>query len=298
MARRLPPLNALQAFEAAARHLSFTRAGEELSVTQAAISHQVKALEERLGVRLFRRVYRGLLLTEEGQRLFPPAREAFDRLAEASDRLRRDEAAGTLTVSTLDSLAAKWLVPRLARFRERHPDIEVRLSTNDALADFGGDGVDLAVRYGRGKWPGVRADRLLTEDFFPVCSPRLRDGPKPLRRPEDLRRHTLLHEEAMHVDWKTWLMAAGVGGVDTSRGPVFWHGYLVLAAAVEGQGVALGRTPLVDDDLAAGRLVKPFDLILPSDWAHYIVSPEATADRPKIAAFRQWLMDEAGAVIS
>ena len=292
MSRRLPPLNAMRAFEAAARHLSFTRAAGELNVTQAAISHQVKALEERLGVTLFRRLNRALLLTDAGQAYLPPLREAFDTLAAASDRLRADDSRGVLTITTLPSIAARWLVPRLGRFREAHPDIDLRIDASQHLTDFGRENVDVALRYGGGEWDGMRAERLMGEDFFPVCSPALREGERPLREPDDLRHHTLLHDDN-RTDWTMWFLAAGIAGGDPARGPAFSDSSLVLQAAIEGQGVALGRSALAAADLAAGRLVKPFDISLPGSWAYYVVYPEATAERPKIIAFRDWLMAEA-----
>jgi len=295
MARRLPPLNALRAFEAAARHLSFTRAAAELSVTQAAISHQVKALEERLGVKLFRRLSRGLVLTEAGQRFLPPVREAFDMLAAATERVVADDRAGTVTITVLPSFAAKWLVPRLLHFRAQHPDIEVRIIADDQLVDFSRDDVDLGIRYGRGDWDGLEIERLATEDVFPVCSPRLLEGVHPLRAPDDLRHHTLLHEDRLGFDWQTWLMAAGVEGVDVARGLEFSHASMALQAAIDAQGVALGRTPLVDDDLRDGRLVKPFDISLANDWAYYVVGPPGAWVRPKVAAVRDWLLAEARA---
>ena len=292
MARRLPSLNALRAFEAAARHLSFTRAAHELNVTQAAISHQVKALEERLGVRLFRRLNRALLLTDAGQGYLPPLREAFDRLAEATDRVAARDAGGALTVSVLPSFAAKWLVPRLGRFREVCPDVDVRIAPSGHLTDFDREDVDVAIRYGAGKWPALRADFVMTEDIYPVCSPALLDGPNPLHAPRDLRHHTLLHDSELGR-WGVWLLAAGVEGVDPTRGPGFTDSSLVVQAAVEGQGVALARSALAAADLAAGRLIKPFDLSMPAEYAYYVVCPEATAERPKVAAFREWVLAEA-----
>lgn len=292
MSRRLPPLNAMRAFEAAARQLSFTRAADELNVTQAAISHQVKALEEWLGVKLFRRLNRALLLTDAGQAYLPPLREAFDRLAGATERLRADDSRGVLTITTLPSIAARWLVPRLGRFRVAHPDIDLRIDASQHLTDFAREGVDVALRYGRGEWDGMRAERLMTEDFFPVCSPRLLDGDPPLRRPKDLRHHTLLHDDNRD-DWTAWFLAAGIAGGDPARGTGFTDSSLVLQAAAAGQGVALGRGALAAADLAAGRLVRPFDISLPASYAYYVVYPEATAERPKIVAFRDWLMAEA-----
>lgn len=293
MSRRLPSLNGLKAFEAAARHLSFTRAAGELNVTQAAVSHQVKALEESLGMALFRRLNRALLLTDEGQALLPPVSEALDRMALAVDGLARREETGVLTVSTLDSFAAGWLVRRLRRFRARYPDIDLRITTSNHLVDFSRDDVDMAVRYGRGDWTGLDKVRLMTEEIFPVCGPALlADGP-PLEKPQDLRRHTLLHEE-MREDWRMWLLAAGVGGVDLTRGPWYTQSNLVMQAAMAGEGVALGRSVLIADELADGRLVKPFDVSLPAEYAYYVAYPEAAAGRPKVRAFRDWLLEEAG----
>ena len=288
---RLPTLNALKAFEAAGRHLSFTRAAEELHVTQAAISHQIKSLEEQLGIRMFRRGPRGLLLTDAGQSYLPDVREAFQRLNAATERLLQDDASGAITVSVLASFAARWLVPRLTRFREDHPDIEVRVSADERLVDFDRDDVDVAIRYGRGDYPGLQADRFLTEELFPVCSPSLLER-LPLDRPEDLGRHTLLHDD-MRIDWSMWLLAAGVEGADPRRGPSFNDSSMVLQAAVDGQGVALGRSALALDDLAAGRLVRPFEFSLPTEYAYYILCPERTANRPSIKTFREWLLKQA-----
>jgi LysR family glycine cleavage system transcriptional activator len=297
MVRRLPPLNALRAFEAAARHLSFTKAAEELYVTQAAVSHQVKALEQALGVRLFRRLNRRLMLTDAGQLYLPALTAAFEGIDAATARLRADEDAGTLSVSVANSLAAKWLLPRLPRFRERHPEIDVEVSALDRLVEFGRDNVDMGIRYGLGNYPGLRVDPLMEDTVFPVCSPTLRDGSPPLRARADLAQHTLLHDDVPAgeaPDWRAWLAAAGVAGVDPSRGPRYSHSSLVLQAAIEGQGVALGRSSLVSLDLEAGRLVQPFGPALPSHYACYVVSPAATAERPKIKAFRDWLLEEAG----
>jgi LysR family glycine cleavage system transcriptional activator len=292
MSRRLPPLNALRAFEAAARHLSFTRAAAELHVTQTAISHQIRALEERLGVRLFRRLPRGLLLTEEAQRYLPPVRDAFDRIAAATAQLAAGGSSGSLTVSVLPSFAAKWLVPRLGRFRAAHPDLDLRISASSQLVDFARDDVDVGIRMGRGHYPDLRVDRLFGESMVPVCAPELQNGAHPLRRPEDLRQHVLLHDDD-HSGWQLWLELAGVEGVDAGRGPVFTDSAMVVQAAAEGQGVALARSVLAAGDLAAGRLVRPFEVSVPHDLAYYLVSPEATAEQPRIRAFRAWLLVEA-----
>jgi LysR family transcriptional regulator, glycine cleavage system transcriptional activator len=293
MARRLPPLKALPDFEAAARHLSFTKAAGELHVTHGAVSRQVKGLEDYLGVRLFRRMNRALLLTDEGQAYLPAIREMLDRLGEATERVKQRDRAGGLTVSTTASFAAKWLVTRLSRFRDAHPEIDVRLQANDNLADFARDGVDIAIRYGQGRYPGLEVERLMSEDYAPVCSPKLLKGPHGLRRPADLRNHALLHEDGSEIDWRMWLMAAGVSGVDLSRGVKYSHSSLVIQAAIAGEGVALGRSALITEDLAAKRLVRPFDIQLKAALAYYVVLPPGSLARPKVAAFRDWLLAEA-----
>jgi LysR family transcriptional regulator, glycine cleavage system transcriptional activator len=293
MARPLPPLNGLRAFEAAARHLSFTRAAEELNVTQAAVSHQIKKLEERLGIRLFRRLNRALMLTDEAQRLYPATRDAFDQLAVAVEGLKARDTVGPLTVSVLPSLATKWLVPRLSRFQERYPDIDLRITALERLVDLVRDDVDIAIRFGSGKWPGVCADLVLEDRLTPVCSPSLLHR---LAEPDDLVHVTLLHESmepmANFPDWATWLRAAGISGVDVSRGLRFSHTHILLQAAIDGRGVALGQMALAAADLAAGRLVAPFSLSLPVGYAYYLVYLPGSADRPKIKAFREWVMSE------
>jgi LysR family glycine cleavage system transcriptional activator len=295
--QELPPLNALRAFEAAARHLSFTRAAAELFVTQAAVSHQMKALESHVGVKLFRRLPRRLLLTDEGQAYAREVSDAFTRLAAATARLREPDAraARLLTVSVVPSFAARWLVPRLGRFRRRHPEIDVRVSPQSEAADFARDDVDVGIRYGGGRYPGLRSDRLLDDELFPVCSPRLAAK---LRTPRDLRHQVLLHDET-HEDWRTWLTSAGVAGeVDASRGPIFTDASMLLEAATGGQGVALGRRVLAGDALARGRIVRAFPRVpaLPSNRAYFVVAPRATAEQARIRAFREWLLEEAGAV--
>jgi LysR family transcriptional regulator, glycine cleavage system transcriptional activator len=295
MSRRLPPLNAVRAFEAAARHLSFTRAAEELHVTQAAISHQIKALEERLGLRLFDRRHRALALTPAGQRYLPGVRAAFERLAAATEQLIGAEARGAVTVSMISSFATKWLLPRLGRFRTAQPDIEVRITTSTSLVDFSREDVDMAIRYGRGRWPNADAVRLVSEDIFPVCAPDLLKGPKPLKRLADLVHHTLLHVSGFQEDWQVWLTAAGASGIDPTRGPQFDMTLLALDAAANGLGVALGRTALVAGDLATGRLVKPFDIEMAAESAYYVVTPSRRTLPTKVIAFRDWLLQEAGA---
>lgn len=294
MPRRLPPLNALRAFEAAARHLSFTKAAEELNVTQAAVSHQIKALEDWLGVALFRRMNRALALTETGQSYLPPVRDAMDTLAQATDSLLRSDNAGALTVSTMPSFAAKWLVPRLTRFQKRFPDLDVRVQSTSQMVDFARYDVDLAIRFGNGDWPELHVERLLTEDIFPVGHPSLLAGDRPLVRPEDLRHHTLLHDD-YRISWAMWCRAAGIEGLDVERGPRFDDSSFTLQAAINGHGVALARGVLVADDIATGRLVRLFDVRLPGSVAYYVVTPPNALSRPKVRAFRDWLFEEAAA---
>jgi LysR family transcriptional regulator, glycine cleavage system transcriptional activator len=292
MAIRLPPLNALRTFEVAARHLNFTKAAEELFVTQAAVSHQIRALEEHLGARLFRRMNRALMLTDEGQVLLPTVREAFDRLSAGVRRVQDLCCGGALTISTTPSVAASWLAGRLARFQALHPEIELQLSATPRLVDFAREGIDCGIRYGMGDWPGLVSQRLFQTALLPVCSPMLLDGVNPLRRPEDLAQHPLLHALDEPDDWRLWLRAAGVDGIDPTRGLKFDSVPLVVQAAISGAGVGIGRRQLVEAELAEGRLVAPFDLELPDECAYYFVAPEATADQPKIAAFRAWLVAE------
>ena len=290
----LPSLNGLRAFEAAARLLSFTLAAAELNVTQTAISHQIRRLEEQLGIKLFLRQTRSLALTQEAQDYLPAVRSAFEDLRKATARLRRAEHEGRLTVSTTASLATKWLVSRVAAFQDAHPGIEVRITTSTHLVDFRREDVDVAVRYGHGMWPGLRAHWLMAERIFPVCSPALMNGAQPLLHPEVLAHHTLLHTTVYRDDWRLWLTAAGLPhSIAARRGLTFDLGFMAIQAAIEGLGVALGRGHMVEADIAAGRLIAPFDTELPQDAGYYVVSPEATADAPKVARFRDWLIASA-----
>ncbi len=295
---RLPGLPALRVFEAAARHLSFSRAADELGVTPAAVSNQIRTLEDQMGVRLFTRTSRTVRLTGKGQILLAGVSEAFTTLGRTFERIGGNDAT-TLSVSMSASFAAKWLVPRLDGFRRAHPGIDVRIHVSDHYVELTGDDTHVGVRFGDGVYPGHRTDRLFEEFLFPVCSPALLRGGHPLRVPDDLRHHTLIHLD-WHArgdtwpDWRMWLLAAGAHDVDASRGLHLSQFDLVSQAAIAGQGVALGNTSLVGDDLAAGRLVKPFDLSLraPSVFAYYLVAPLAIADRPLVAAFRGWVLRE------
>ena len=292
MPRRLPSLNGLKAFEAAARHESFTRAAEELCVTQGAISHQVKALETELGLKLFIRERQRLVITEAGRSYLEVVRDALDRIASGTERLLQRQNSGLLTVSTSPNFAAKWLVHRLGRFAEAHPGIDLRISAALHHIDFARDDIDMAIRHSDGQGNGLHVTRLCAETLIAVCSPTLLSGRNALRKPADLARHTLLHIND-RSDWARWLEAAGAKNVDATRGPILNQASMALDAAVDGQGVALGRSALAAWDLMAGRLVRPFELSLPVPYAYWIVCPKATAKLPKITLFRDWLLAEA-----
>ncbi len=292
MPRRLPPLNALKTFEAAARHGSFTQAAEELCVTQGAVSHQVKALESELGLKLFTREHHRLVITEAGRNYLEVVRDALDRIAAGTERLLQRQNAGALTVSTSPNFASKWLVHRLARFATAHPRIDLRISASLHHVDFAREDVDLAIRHGDGQASGLHVTRLCTEELLVVCSPTLLSGKNALREPADLGRHTLLHTND-RKDWVRWLDTARLKNVDVTRGPIFNQASMAIDAAVDAQGVALARSALAAWDLIAGRLVRPFDLALPVPYAYWIVCPKATANLPKIVTFREWLLAEA-----
>lgn len=296
--RMLPPLNGLKAFEAAARHLSFTRAAEELFVTPAAISHQIKGLEDFLGVILFRRLPRAVLLTDEAQLILPLISEAFDKFAQAGMLLKESESTGVLTVSSAPTFAQKWLLEHLDDFTALYPDINVRLDARLDTVDFDRDGVDVAIRLGAGKYPGMRVDQLFDEQVVPICHPKFLEGPNALRHPEDLRHHTLLHVDwgninALFPDWRMWLTSVGVEGVDFTRGPVFTVESMAIAAAVRGTGIALGSTYAIQEELQSGQLVVPFARKLTSEISYWVVAPERSADQPKVRAFREWLLRRA-----
>jgi len=291
VSRRLPPLNAIRAFEAAARHLSFTRAADELHVTPAAISHQVKGLEDWFGFKLFQRRNREILMTEPGQMLLPGVRDALDLLENSVQRISAGDGGNELRVTCMPSFAAKWLIPRMSHFREEHPEIDVLLSTGEGLVDLEVEPFDIGIRSGAGNYPGLEVHRLFDDSVFPVCSPDLLKGANALRSPDDLAGHTLLHDD-YPVGWAEWLVAAGVDGVDPKRGPTFDNSAMLLQAAVEGMGVAMARHALAFSDLQAGRLVRPFPITLASDFAYFLVHLPRVANMPKIAAFRDWVIRE------
>lgn len=293
MSRRLPPLDALQSFEVASRVLSFTRAAEELHVTPAAVSHRIKMLEERLGISLFHRKNNKLLLTDRGQDLIPAVREALESIADVTARVSQTEGSNVLNLSVLPTFAVRWLVPRLANLRQTHGTVEVRLSTTYRPVDFARENYDAAVRFGPGDWPGLKSFRLFDEELVPVCSPKLMEGPEPLREPGDLARVTLLHSETCEENWSVWLEAAGASHVDPEGGLRFDSCLLTLQAAQDGLGVAAANHEYVARDLAAGRLVAPFDFKVRKQVGWHFVCPEAVAEQPKIAAFRSWVLSQA-----
>lgn len=316
MSYRLPPLNALRAFEAAARHLSFKRAAAELAVTPTAISHQIKGLEEYLGVALFRRLTRALELTAVGEAMLPKVREGLECFASAVERTRQVRHGGRLNLSAPPTFAAHWLVPRLQGFTAAHPEVELHLASSLRMIDSreqgavlgAGAGSDSAdprqeasdawIRFGTGNYPGCRVDRILAPVYTAVCSPKLLRAKRPLIHPSNLRFHLLIHDDTIpdegdRPSWADWLRSAGVSGVDARSGPHFSNSGLALAAAADGLGIALASKPMVAAEVAAGRLAIPFDIDIGSRYAYYLVAREAGAQRPALAAFRDWLLQVA-----
>jgi LysR family glycine cleavage system transcriptional activator len=312
MIYRLPPLNALRVFEAAARHLSFKDAANELSITQAAVSHQIKSLEEYLGVELFRRAGRGVQLTEAASACLPMLREGFDALARAVEILHERSEETELVITAPPVFTARWLMPRLADFAKREPKIEVRVVGSSKMVDAGAldaaslvNNLDLRdersgveIHLGSGNYPGHRVDKLFEVSTVAVASPDLVKGDRPIKLPEDLARHVLLHDDAMNLvadgnAWQKWLQAAGVADrVDGTHGPHFSSNILSLEAASQKLGVALALKPLVNADLESGRLCAPFDVELRPQGAYWLVCAEVIADRPAVSAFRRWLLEQ------
>lgn len=284
MSRSNLPLNALRAFEASARHRSFTRAAQELFVTQAAISHQVKGLEDRLGVKLFHRGPRGLMLTDEGVALLPALSESFDRIGRLLERFQDGRLREVLTVSAVGTFAIGWLLPRLKTFREAHPYVDLRLLTNNNRVDLATEGLEAAILFGSGAWPGAEAAPLLAAPLSPLAPPEIAAR---LHHPADLARQTLLRSYRVQ-DWPAWFAAAGLDEAPDARGPVFDASLTMVQAALAGEGVALAPPIMFARELAEGRLVQPFDVAVETG-AYFLLTPQAKADSPALAAFRLWL---------
>jgi len=289
MGRRLPPLNSLKCFEAAGRLLSFTGAANELNVTQAAISHQIKVIEDFLGFSLFDRYPRRLALTEQGKALLPEVIEAFDRVSVAIGALSKEQYSSMISVRLAPSFAAKWLSPRLKYFWLQYPEIDLCLYHAHPAVDFEREEIDIAVTYGRGDWPGAVADKLLSLDFFPVCSPAFMRNDKPLTSIDNLRYYTLLHD-ASYECWRDWLKLAGASAIEPDKGTIIDDTNVLIQAAIDGQGIALGSTTFVEDHLESGRLVKPFDVVLENEFSYYVVCPPSHLRNPAVLAFKQWLL--------
>lgn len=294
----LPPLAQLEAFEASARHLSFTKAGDELALTQSAVSRQIAALEAHYGLALFRRLHRALRLTDDGQALFQVVTEVLGQLHQVGAALKRERRAQTVVVTTTPGFAGLWLIPRLTGFTTAHPDVDVRISAVYALVNLNRDGVDLAVRYQTEEGAGEGAELLFGEVVMPVCSPRLlRDPARPLKTPDDLRHHVLLHLDsgpgADMQDWPMWLRAMKLEGLKPASVLHFSQFDQLINAAASGQGVALGRSPLLKEMLRARQLVAPFKKTVASPRGYYLVRSASAARKPEVEAFAAWVREEA-----
>ncbi|TDI80223.1 MAG: transcriptional regulator GcvA [Betaproteobacteria bacterium] len=298
MTRHIYPLNFLRSFEASARHLSFVKAAEELCVTPAAVSHQVKRLEEYLGIKLFRRLPHDLLLMDKGKVLMLGLREVFLRLDNTMEEVIDSASPGKLTVSVAPMFAVKLLVPWLYKFNVLHPDISIRISSNFGEVDFRHDDFDAAILFGQGKYPGLKVFKLFEEFVTPMCAPRFLQGDPTPQLPIDLSKHVLLHDDYFSgldiaaPNWDTWFKSSEIEHIDASQGLHFSQPDHALQAAIDGAGFVLGWRGLAANDIAAGRLEQPFNLILPLGLAFYLVYPEAYADRSEIVAFRDWVMQE------
>jgi LysR family glycine cleavage system transcriptional activator len=287
MALHMPSMQALRAFEAAARTGSLTKAALALNLTHGAIGHQIKALEAMLGVRLIERAGRHVRATDDGARLAARIRNALADIADALRETSERSNPRRLRVSVTASFAARWLLPRLGSFMRRHPDVDLDVRASNALVDFQRDDADVAIRYGYGGWPGVKSEELIRDVFFPVCSPRLPNLP---RKPSELARHTLLRSEDEW--WKPWFEAVGLDWPEPARGPIFNDSSLMLQAAVDVQGIALARASLIGNDIRNGLLMRLFDIDVAGPRRYYLVYPARIADSPKLALFRAWLDDE------
>lgn len=297
MSQSLPPLNALRAFEVAARQGSFAHAAAELNVTPAAVSHQVKRLEDYLGVRLFRRLARGLALTEPGERMLPEVNAGFQRLRSGAAAVRAPGSGRVVTVSIAPSLASRWLIPRIQHFRDQYPGFELRIDARAELVDLRRDDVDVALRYGPGGYEDMQVEELPAQSVFPVCSPHLVEREPGLETLADLHEHTFLHVEWRHTtqlvpDWRSWLDAVGAPPVESESGPRFSQQNMAVDAAAAGQGVALANELLVADDLASGRLVRPLAESIPQEFRYFLVCLPESTDTARVRAFSEWVFRE------
>lgn len=308
---QLPPLNSLRVLESAARNLSFSKAADELFVTKAAVSHQIKALEEYLGFQLFERKNRSIKLTEAAELALPKLREGFNNLSEAVTLMQQHTQHASVNVCMAPSFAAKWLVPRLHKFSGAHPDIDMKIIGDDTLISsrvdsgnldewFRGDDIDVVIRFGSGDYPGFIVDKLFDVSAVPLCSPKLlEEGEYPLKKPDDLRHYTLLHDDTGYTgrpSWEKWLEMAGVEGVDAKRGLHFNHVSLVLGGAIDEQGIGLSMEPLAQYDIDAGRLCIPFDLKMPLESSYYIIRREKDVNDESVEAFVSWMQEEAASL--
>jgi len=298
--RRLPPLNSIRAFEATARHLSFSKAAEELNVTPGAVSQQVKVLEDYLNLKLFKRKNRMILLTDEAQVCLPLLTEGLDKLAQSIDMIREQSNDKPLTITASPTFTSRWLMPRLTNFQLKFPDIDVRIDASNDLADLVNDDIDVGIRFGTGEYPGLEADYLFSQNVIPVCNPELLKGKKKLETPEDLKNHTLLHAhgdyffiDKTHVDWEMWFATVGIKGIDARRGLHFSQHNLLVEAAIRSQGIALVGDVVVNEELKTGQLVKLFeDTDIPLKFSYYLIYSNAKSNLTRIKVFRQWLLDE------
>jgi len=297
---RLPPLNSLRAFESAGRHLSFSKAAEELSVTPGAISQQIRALEDFLDTVLFKRRNRMIVLTEEGQLALPLVSEGFESLSEAVETVRKHKVEAPLTITSAPSFISKWLIPRLDKFKNRHPEIDVRIDASSRLVDFAHEDIDVGIRFGTGEFAGLESMLLFSFNLIPVCSPSLIQKGKELCDLcdlSDIQHYTLLHSEYDETDpswpdWSMWLATAGIDGIDTSHGIYFNQSDMLLEAAIEGQGIGLVGAPLAAADIAAGRLIQPFETSLPVRLSYHFVTSRQKARSARVIAFRDWIFEE------
>ena len=294
---RLPPLKSLQAFESAGRRLSFTLAAQDLNVTPGAISQQIRQLEEFLGISLFKRLNRAIVLTDAGQLFLPLISQGFEHFHEAITRLRQRDDDGPLTITSAPSFVSKWLIPRLSSFKRLHPDIDVRIDTSDRLVDFSREDIDVGIRFGDGVYPELDTVFLFAFDLIPVCSPELLRGEHQLREVSDLKHFTLLHSNYDALDpgwpdWAMWLKVVEADDVDSSHGIYFNQSDQLFQAALDGQGVALLANVMAEPEVAAGRLVQPFSARLPVKLNYHVVTSPHKAGIAKVAAFRQWILDE------